>query len=200
MTLLYRFERIPYGKRQRTEARPDAALQIGELHVQIEVIVNDVPTAMDPESQDHPDHVQRLKPERGKATLLWKRLGRHLHVLSHGRLVFWVLAFYFQFKTMFLSSDGTLINNLSTTLLMYGVAMSFESLRDSGRVAKKRNANSPPTGQAFVGQYQRSLRAGCFLLQRAVTCSLLPISVNWDGLSRPSAWACCPLAGSSTIS
>jgi len=73
-----------------------------------------------------------------KAITLWHQLGRYLHTISYLRILFFILALYFQFKTMFLSTGDIFIENVSKTLLMYGIAMSFESLRDTSTISMKK--------------------------------------------------------------
>lgn len=67
----------------------------------------------------------------------WLRLGRLLHTLGHLRIPFFALAVFFQFKTMFFSTGKPFLDNLNITLLMYGIAMSFEGLRDNGAISEK---------------------------------------------------------------
>ena len=67
----------------------------------------------------------------------WRRLGRLLHRISYLKFLFWALGFYFQFKTMFLSTGETFLDDLNKTLLMYGIAMSLEGLRDNGSISDK---------------------------------------------------------------
>jgi hypothetical protein len=67
----------------------------------------------------------------------WPRLGRLLHALSHVKFLFWALGAFFQFKTMFLSTGRPFLDNLNRTLLMYGIAMALEGLRDNERMSEK---------------------------------------------------------------
>jgi hypothetical protein len=67
----------------------------------------------------------RTKPPQ----LQW--MGRLLHRISYLKIAFYLLAIFFQVQAMFLSSEMTFTKNLNSMLLMYGIAMSFESLRDN---------------------------------------------------------------------
>jgi len=77
---------------------------------------------------DHSQH-ERL-PVRAKAVQLqW--LGRVLHRISYLKIAFYLLALFFQVQAMFFSREADFVKNLNSMLLMYGIAMSFESLRDN---------------------------------------------------------------------
>ena len=64
------------------------------------------------------------------------RLGNVLHRISHVKIVFYLLGMYFQARTMFFGDDAAFIANLNTMLLMYGIAMSFESFRDNEKISE----------------------------------------------------------------
>jgi len=61
-------------------------------------------------------------------------LGQWLHRISHIKIAFYLLALFFQVQAMFFSRGPAFLKNLNSMLLMYGIAMSFESLRDNDKV------------------------------------------------------------------
>lgn len=74
--------------------------------------------------------LHEMLPVRAKSPQLqW--MGRLLHRISHLKIAFYLLAIFFQFQAMFLSRGTAFTKNLNSMLLMYGIAMSFESLRDN---------------------------------------------------------------------
>jgi hypothetical protein len=74
--------------------------------------------------------IREMHPLRTKLSQLqW--MGRLLHRISHLKIAFYLLAIFFQFQTMFFSRGMAFTKNLNSMLLMYGIAMSFESLRDN---------------------------------------------------------------------
>src|SRR5512145_2605291 len=77
-----------------------------------------------------------ILPMRAKPSQLqW--LGRLLHRISHLKVAFYLLALFFQIRAMFFSNEMTFLKNLNSMLLMYGIAMSFESLRDNEALSEK---------------------------------------------------------------
>jgi hypothetical protein len=54
-----------------------------------------------------------------------------LHRLSYLKIAFYLLGVFFQVQAMFFSQGATFPKRLNSMLLMYGIAMSFESLRDN---------------------------------------------------------------------
>ncbi len=71
----------------------------------------------------------------------WQWLGRLLQVLSYLKIPFFALGVYFQVKAMFFSTGPPFLDNLNRTLLMYGIAMSFDSLRDENSISEKGRSN-----------------------------------------------------------
>lgn len=65
--------------------------------------------------------------------IIW--LGKTLHIISHLKIVFYAIALYFQIQAMLFSQKSTFIQNLNVMLLMYGLAMTFESFRDNELVS-----------------------------------------------------------------
>lgn len=76
-----------------------------------------------------------IDPPRPEATR--PRLGRLLHAVSRVKVLFWALGIYFQARAMFFTDGRAMLDALSTTLLLYGIAMSFEGLRDEGTISEK---------------------------------------------------------------
>jgi len=68
----------------------------------------------------------------------WVRLGEVLHYLSYLKLAFYGAGVYYQLQSMFFGSREDFAHNLSSTMLMYGLAMLLEALRDNESVARKR--------------------------------------------------------------
>jgi hypothetical protein len=80
--------------------------------------------------------LREMHPVRTKLSQLqW--MGRLLHRISHLKIAFYLLALFFQFQAMFLSRDTAYVKNINSMLLMYGIAMSFESLRDNDILSEK---------------------------------------------------------------
>jgi hypothetical protein len=73
----------------------------------------------------------RTKPPQ----LRW--LGRLLHRISHLKIAFYLLALFFQVQAMFFSHETAFTRNLNSMLLMYGIAMSFEGLRDNDALSER---------------------------------------------------------------
>jgi uncharacterized membrane protein len=61
----------------------------------------------------------------------WQWLGQLLHRLSYLKIIFYLLGIFFQVRAMFFSQGTSFPKNLNSMLLMYGIAMSFEGLRDN---------------------------------------------------------------------
>lgn len=70
------------------------------------------------------------KPSR----IIW--FGKALHIISHIKIVFYAIALYFQIQAMLFSRNTAFIQNLNIMLLMYGIAMTFESFRDNEIVSE----------------------------------------------------------------
>ena len=115
---------------------------------------------------------------RQRTQLGWNRLGKQLHAVSHLRYLFWILAIYFQFKTMFLSTGQILLDNLNKTLLMYGIVMSFEGLRDSKTISQKKREEYRSHQTAFRWTIAVIFAGGLFSI--AVGCYLFFLAYNND--------------------
>lgn len=79
----------------------------------------------------------------------WERLGRVLHRLSYLKIGFYGLGFYYEFQTFF-GSRERFVHHLCSMLLMFGLAMLLEALRDNELVAEKRSGKSV----ASLGKHQ----------------------------------------------
>jgi hypothetical protein len=72
---------------------------------------------------------ETISTQTRQPRLQW--LGQLLHRISYIKIAFYLLGIYFQFRAMFFSHETAFLNNINSMLLMYGIAMSFESLRDN---------------------------------------------------------------------
>ena len=77
-------------------------------------------------------HREVLSPRTPR--LQW--LGRLLHRISYLKIAFYLLGMFFQVQAMFFSREMIFLKNLNSMLLMYGIAMSFESLRDNDALSE----------------------------------------------------------------
>jgi magnesium-transporting ATPase (P-type) len=59
-----------------------------------------------------------------------------LHRISYLKIAFYLLGMFFQVQAMFFSREMIFLKNLNSMLLMYGIAMSFESLRDNDALSE----------------------------------------------------------------
>lgn len=110
------------------------------------------------------------------------RLGRLLHGVSHVKYPFLAFGIYFQARAMFFTSGPALVDALSTTLLLYGIAMSFEGLRDNNAISEKHRRallDRPSLFQFTIGLL---FFGGLFAI--GVGCSQFFLSRNRD-----LAWA-----------
>ncbi len=64
-------------------------------------------------------------------------LGSVLHRISYLKVAFYLLALFFQVQAMFFSQGAAFTKNLNSMLLMYGIAMSFEGLRNNDALSQK---------------------------------------------------------------
>ena len=120
-------------------------------------------------------------PPRG-APPPWRRLGRLLHALGHLRVPFFALAIFYQFKAMFFSTGDPLFDNLNKSLLMYGIAMSFEGLRDNGAMSETARLQCLAHQKAWRWMIAAIFIGGLFSL--AVGCSQFFLTDN-----RELGWA-----------
>jgi hypothetical protein len=74
----------------------------------------------------------------------WERFGRILHRLSYLKLGFYLLGFYYQLQAMVFGSRADFNHNLCSSLLIYGLAMLLEGLRDNELVSAARHAKPNP--------------------------------------------------------
>ncbi len=65
-----------------------------------------------------------------------RSLGAILHALSFLKLAFYLLGMFFQAKAMLVRGSGSFADDMNAMLLMYGIAMSFEGLRDNTAVGE----------------------------------------------------------------
>lgn len=110
------------------------------------------------------------------------RLGRLLHTVSHVKFPFWVLGIYFQAQAMFFTKGPALVDALSTTLLLYGIAMSFEGLRDNNAISEKHRRALLDRPSLFQFTTASVFVGGLFSI--GVGCSQFFLSTNRD-----LAWA-----------
>lgn len=110
------------------------------------------------------------------------RLGRLLHTVSHVKYPLWALGFYFQARAMFFTKGPALLDALSTTLLLYGIAMSLEGLRDKNAIFEKHRRALLDRPVLFQSTTCLVFVGGLFAL--GVGCSQFFLSKNRD-----LAWA-----------
>jgi hypothetical protein len=72
------------------------------------------------------------------ASSSWHRLGTILHGMSYLKLAFYAVGLYFQLQAMVFGSRAAFEHNFYSCLLMYGLAMLMEALRDNEKVARIR--------------------------------------------------------------
>jgi len=78
---------------------------------------------------------EKLPVREKPLQLQW--LGRVLHRISYLKIAFYLLALFFQVQTMLFSSGTAFLKNFNSMLLIYGIAMSFESLRDNDVLSER---------------------------------------------------------------
>jgi hypothetical protein len=74
----------------------------------------------------------------------WERFGRILHRLSYLKLGFYLLGFCYQLQAMVFGSRASFGHNLCSCLLIYGLAMLMEGLRDNELVSAARHRRPNP--------------------------------------------------------
>lgn len=73
--------------------------------------------------------MQQSSPHKSSQKVHFQ-FGHFLHKISHLKILFYALGLFFQAKTMLFSKEPAFFDNLNFTLLMYGIAMAFQSLCD----------------------------------------------------------------------
>jgi len=110
------------------------------------------------------------------------RLSRILHTVSHVKYLFWALGIFFQARAMFLTDGPAMVDALSTTLLLYGIAMSLEGLRDNSAISEKHRRALLDRPSLFLVTIGLVFLGGLFAV--GVGCSQFFLSKNRD-----LAWA-----------
>jgi hypothetical protein len=95
-----------------------------------------LPSKAHPDGHAVPPVQEALRFHRPPAP--WPRFGRLLHRLSHVRVLFYGLGLFFQARAMFFTTGSAWLDAFSSTLLMYGIAMSLEGLRDNGAMSNEK--------------------------------------------------------------
>lgn len=125
---------------------------------------------------------QPQAPQTRKGAPARFRFGRLLHWVSHLKFPFGALGIYFQARAMFFTQGPALIDALSSALLMYGIAMSFEGLRDGDDVSEKHRRALLEKPRLFQATIAVVFTGGLFSI--AVGCSQFFLSKD-----RELAWA-----------
>jgi hypothetical protein len=110
------------------------------------------------------------------------RLGRLLHAVSHIKYLFWALGVFFQARAMIFTNGPAMLDALSTTLLLYGIAMSLEGLRDNKDISEKHRRFLLDRPSLFLFTMSLVFVGGLFAI--GVGCSQFFLSQNRD-----LAWA-----------
>lgn len=119
----------------------------------------------------------KILPVRTKPPQLqW--LGRLLHRISHLKIAFYLFALFFQVQTMFFSRGSAFPKGLNSMLLMYGIAMSFESLRDNDVLSEKERRWYLDNPKVWVGVL--ALLFGGGLIAMAVGCLQFFLTQEYD--------------------
>ncbi len=123
---------------------------------------------------------QTPRTRKGAPARFW--FGRLLHWASHLKFPFGALGVYFQARAMFFTQGPALIDALSSALLMYGIAMSFEGLRGGDDVSEKHRRALLEKPRLFQATIAAVFAGGLFSI--AVGCSQFFLSRD-----RELAWA-----------
>ncbi len=113
-----------------------------------------------------------------KASTNWHRLGVALHYLSFLKLAFYALGLYYQLQAMIIGSREKFVHNLYSMLLMYGLAMLLEALRDNEEVARSRRGGRPQ----WTAWWQRTIAVATGLFLFAVLLGAYFLFVAGDRL------------------
>jgi hypothetical protein len=90
----------------------------------------------------------------------WEHLGKTLHRLSYLKVGFYLLGLYYQFHVFF-GSRADFVHNQCSSLLMYGLGMLLEALRDNELTAEHFVKKNTDLGRL---QWVVAIAAGAFLL------------------------------------